>query len=178
MSPGDISWWRAILSDAKSKRAALTSLVVTKAKNCPCRRHRRRQRIRGEMPIPPWHRAWPIEVRDDAARLSADQSWIKLSLWCFTELVFNYVWDRYWSLRGLSCESLPCHESTPGCLSRFFSRATHHRLLCVLPRYIYQCHRPTRLFISLATVDLLRSISPTNLPKLAGFDHSLFCKIV
>lgn len=44
----------------------------------------------------------PIEVRDDGARLSADQSWSKLSLWCFAGLVFNYVWDRYSGLRGLS----------------------------------------------------------------------------
>jgi len=43
----------------------------------------------------------PIEVRDDGARLSADQSWSKLSLWCFAGLVFNYVWDRYSGLRGL-----------------------------------------------------------------------------
>lgn len=44
----------------------------------------------------------PIEVCDDGPRLSADQSRSKLSLWCSAGSVFNYVWDRYSGLRGLS----------------------------------------------------------------------------
>lgn len=52
----------------------------------------------------------PIEVRDDGARLSADQSWSKLSLWCFAGLVFNYVWDRYSGLRGSLSPSFAQHS--------------------------------------------------------------------
>ena len=101
-------------------------------------RERERERVRGELEeswscaasiAHPRDSVAPIEVCDDGPRLSADQSRSKLSLWCSAGSVFNYVWDRYSGLRGLSF-NLPQSSSlgpllvSPGLFVRRFSLFT------------------------------------------------------